>query len=379
MKRKLALKRLSASDLTLFEHQYRNTSGAKQKAINLDAAIFVNQFFSSLPSEIDINRDDVKVTLAIYGPGEAVVHNVTRKILKEAKNWRLNGELVSNPPEEPGRYDPLGKGDFAIMEFIGNTVPHTVRVYLVARTLPKDAALHSSLMAEYGSMFSPRKGMEVISPESLARLLNSLHLPEGHPLLDFIDLDSLEDAAQGGVEGLRKLRKQRQTRGVSHEELDSAKRAAEKVGKLGEELLNDWLESQKAAGNIEDFRWESRINAIAPYDFALLESNADARRLDAKSTGGDFRNPIHISMAELLEMSEGGLPYDLYRLYLVNQTSARLRIAKNLRETALTIVESFKHLPSGVSVDGISLNPNILDFGEEITIAASSSDEDSGT
>lgn len=374
MKRKIALKRLSSSDLTLFEHHYRNTSGAKQKAINLDAAVFVDALFPGLPSRLDVLRDRVIVTLAIYGPGGAGAHSITRKILKQQKNWRLNGELISNPPEESTRYDPLVKGDYAILDFAGDPEPHTARMYLVAKNLPQDAALHAALEANYGASFSPHKGLVEIDPDELARLLGGLGLPTGHPALDFIDFGALEDAAQGGFDGLTKLRKRRQARGVSREELGRARQSAEQIGRLGEEILNAWLDQQCHAGRGPEYCWDSYTNAVAPYDFTLLNGGKADRRVDAKSTSGDFRNPIHVSVAELVEMAHGGLPYDLYRLYTVNDVSARLRIAKDVGAFAADLLGKFSGLPTGVAVDSVSINPEVLAFGEEIIIDLSEND-----
>lgn len=374
MKRKIALKRLSSSDLTLFDPHYRAALAAgrtKQKAINLDAAVFVDALFPALPS-----RDRVIVTLALYGPGGAGAHSITRKILKQQKNWRLNGELISNPPEEPSRYDPLMKGDYAILDFAGDPEPHTARMYLVAQSLFQDAALHAALEANYGASFSSHKGMLEIDPDNLARMLSGLGLQEGHPALDFIDFDDLEDAAQGGIDGLTKLRKRRQARGVSREELGRARQSAEQVGRQGEVILNAWLEAQRQAGGGPDYSWDSDVNAVAPYDFTLLNEGKPERRLDAKSTSGDFRNPIHVSVAELEEMAQGGLPYDLYRLYTVNDVSARLRIAKDLGGFATGVLEKFNALPTGVTVDGVSIIPDTLNFGEEIIIDLSEGDGD---
>lgn len=376
MKRKIALKRLSPSDLTLFEHHYRSTSGTKQKAINLDTAVFVDGLFPGLPNRLDVDRDRVIVTLSLFGPGGAGAHAITRKILKQQKNWRLNGELISNPPEEPSRYDPLVKGDYAILDFAGDPEPHTARMYLVAQGLPQDAALHAALEESYGSFFSPHKGMLEIDPEEIVKLLSGLDLPTGHPALDFIDFDALEDAAQGGFDGLTKLRKRRQTRGVSREELGRARHSAEQAGRLGEEILNAWLDAELQAGSGPEYLWESAANAVAPYDFTLLDGGKAARRIDAKSTTGDFRNPIHVSLAELVEMAQGGAPYDIYRLYSVNEASARLRIAENLRSFAVGVLHKFSGLPVGVTVDGVSVNPDVLNFGEEITIDLSESEGD---
>lgn len=378
MKRKIALKRLSSSDLTLFEHHYRNTPGAKQKAINLDAAVFVDALFPGLPSRIDMLRGRVIVTLTIYGPGGMGAHSITRKILKQQKNWRLNGELISNPPEEPSRYDALVKGDYAILDFAGDPEPHTARMYLVTQKLPEDAALHATLDANYRASFSNRKGLLGIDPDELAKLLSGIGLPTGHPSLDFIDFDALEDAAQGGVDGLTKLRERRQARGVSREELNRARQSAEQVGRRGEEILNAWLDAQYQAGTGPEFFWDADVNAVAPYDFTLTNRGEAERRVDVKSTSGDFRNPIHVSLAELLQMAHGGLPYDLYRLYTVNDVSARLRIAKDLGEFATGVLEKFDELPAGVTVDGVSIKPDVLDFGEEIIIDLTENDDDVG-
>ncbi|MEB4590814.1 hypothetical protein VSS37_07480 [Candidatus Thiothrix sp. Deng01] len=376
MNRKIALKRLSSSDLTLFEHHYRNSSGAKQKAINLDAAVFVGTLFPSLPDRLDVLRDRVIITLTIYGPGGVGAHTITRKILKQQKNWRLNGELIFNPPEEPSRYDLLAKGDYAIFDFAGDPEPHTARMCLAARNIPQDTLLHTALENRYRASFSSHKGMMEISPDDLAEVLNNIDLPESHPVLDFIDFDVLEDASQGGLDGLAKLRKRRQTRGVSREELNRARQGADRIGRLGEEVLNSWLALQFQAGCGSEYQWESDINAVAPYDFTLMPEGKAKRRVDAKSTAGDFRNPVHVSMAELLEMAQGGHPYDLYRLYMVTAFSAHLRIARNLGQFAQDILAQFANLPHGITVDGTSISPDTLSFEDEIMIDLSENTDD---
>lgn len=368
MQRKIALKRLSSSDLTLFEYHYRNTSGTKQKAINLDSAVFVDVLFPGLPNRLDVIRDRVIVTLAIYGPGGAGSHSITRKILKQQKNWRLNGELISNPPEEPNRYNSLKKGDYAILDFAGDFEPHTARMYLVAQASPQDQKLHSALETDFGPLFASHKGMLDVDADRLRQLLNDLNLPAGYPVLDFIDNDALEDAAQGGFEGLSKLRNRRQARGVSREELGRARQNADQIGRLGEEILNAWLESKTQNESGIMHVWDSDINAVAPYDFTLLQAGKPMRRLEAKSTSGGFANPIHISLAELNEMAQESVPYDLYRLHSINDTSARLRIAQDLKGFARDVLKSLETLPRGVTADSVSVKPDTLPFGEEIII-----------
>ena len=131
MNRRIALKRLSASDLTLFEYHFRQTSGTKQKAFNLDKSVFIDRLYPSLPETVGSGR--VQVDLSIYGPGLAGLDNLQRKILKQQKNWRFDGELIYNPPEEEDRYNVLSKGDFAIFDFMGEVEPRAARMYLIAQ------------------------------------------------------------------------------------------------------------------------------------------------------------------------------------------------------------------------------------------------------
>ncbi len=368
MKRKLVLKRLSASDLTLFEHHYRNTTGAKQKALNLDVAVFVQSLYPGLSETISFARNRIPLNLSIYGPGGAGLHNLQRKILKQQKNWRLNGELIYDPPEELERYAPLKKGDYAILEFSGDTEPHAASLYLIAGALSADAKLYQAIEEKYAKGFSAKKGMIALDADEFMHAFSDIDLDEGHPFLDLIDQDILEDAATGGFDGFRKLIKRRQARGVSQEEFNKAKRSAELVGRLGEEILNAWLEMEKQANRIMDYRWVSDENAIASYDFEIVEKSGLVRNVDAKSTAGDFKNPIHISMGELYEMADGKAPYDLYRLYRVTETSAKLRIATELNNTAIELRKHFAELPAGIEVDSISVAPKVLKFGEEIQI-----------
>ena len=121
MPAKLAIKKLSASDLTFFEWHFRHNNAGNQKAINLNADIFIKELYPSLPDNPSINnKSRLPIDLYIYGPGSSPELNLQRKITKQVsyKNWRLNGEFV-NDPESPERFKPLEKGDFVVFEFAG--------------------------------------------------------------------------------------------------------------------------------------------------------------------------------------------------------------------------------------------------------------------
>lgn len=91
-----------------------------KKAINMDSRIFVGELYPSLPEEVEaLPNRRVPLDMYIYGPGLQSAHNLQRKILKQEKNWRLNGELVHGPEDSPDRYAELQPGDFAVFEFSG--------------------------------------------------------------------------------------------------------------------------------------------------------------------------------------------------------------------------------------------------------------------
>jgi len=103
-------------------------------------------------------------------------------------------------------------------------------------------------------------------------------------------------------------------------------------------------------------------DAIAPYDFKVVPRDGPPRRIDAKSTSSGFLNPIHISLGELFAATEGDLPYDIYRVFKVTESSAVLRVAKNVGPALRPVQEGLGALPEGVVADSLSINTNILPF-----------------
>src|ERR1700761_5012185 len=106
---RIALKRLTASDLTLFETLFRTLNAGNQKAINLNADIFVDRLYPSLPGLVPTYGDTIPVTLTVLGPAASPAHVISRAITKREayKNWRLNGEFIRDPDGETGRFNVL--------------------------------------------------------------------------------------------------------------------------------------------------------------------------------------------------------------------------------------------------------------------------------
>jgi len=361
MPRKLALKRLTASDLTLFKWHFQNRPAGKQKAFNLDTNVLVGQLYPQLGEPSPVPQPRYPLDLYLYGPGLAQAYNLQRKILKQQKNWRLNGELIDDPEGSPGLYNALEAGDFALFEFAGDVVPTTAKVVLIANQLPADASLYAELFRRF-----PDGSMRVVDDAFIHDLLAVTSPPAGHPLYDWAETSFLEDAVLGGAVGAEAIYARRGSRGVSPDDFRRSRQSAEATGVAGEELLNAWLDRQQQARRIQAFEWTSSTNAVAPYDFRITDSANVVRVIDAKSTIGGFGNPIHLSLMELRVAVRGPEPYDIFRLYEVTEDGAKMRIARDIGPSLRDILTALLAVPDGVSVDSISILPDVLDFSQEV-------------
>ena len=119
---KLAAKRLTASDLTFFEWQFKNRNAGNQKAINLNADVLTGQLYPALDAIVKQHDNKLGVDLWIAGPDAAERVNLQRKIIKgnAYKNWRLDGEFVYNPEGGHERFNVLEPGDIALFALRGN-------------------------------------------------------------------------------------------------------------------------------------------------------------------------------------------------------------------------------------------------------------------
>lgn len=365
MSQKIALKKLTASDLTFFDWHYRNHPAGKQKAINLNADVFIQQLYPNLPSIAKRKGGKIPLDLYVFGPGLAESYNLQRKIVKSGsyKNWRLNGELIYTPDDEPERFTQLQPDDFVIFEFFGDLEPNSAKAIFVAAALPEDAAIH-----QWVQQFITNKSMVLLQNRDLHRLVAEVTFPDAHPINNFVLEDYLEDAALGGIDGIKNLRTSPYKGKVSQEVLERARENAKTVGVLGEELVNLYLESLIGDESITDFVWASKSNAISPFDFTIVEKDGSRVKMDVKSTKNNFESWIHVSFNELLSMVHDPERYDLYRVFDIDDKTAKLKIAKDVREFARKVVEAFEKLPDGVKPDGVSIAPAILNFKHEVTI-----------
>lgn len=368
---KLAIKRLTDSDLTLFDWHFHNHNTGNQKSINLNANVFISQLYPSLPNT-DVGRAGrIPLDMFIYGPGHARAWNLQRKIIKgnSYKNWRLNGEVILNPAGQPERFNALQSNDYVIFDFEGDLFPTAARVVFVARSLPEDAALHAGLTdAGIPSMI----GIEL---PQLRLIVHASGTPESHPISELLLDAAIEDAAQGGIEGTQRLRGRNTGRRMTRAELERARQRADDVGRMGEELINGYFASLKQAGSIHSAEWASNDNVIEPFDFLLRPAEHTSIKAEVKSTLWDFNQVLHISIAQLHEASESER-YDLYRVYSLDEQKGVLRVAENIKSFAQSVLEKLRELPHGVTTDSVSIRPDTLNFGPEISIDLTAENDD---
>ena len=86
-----------------------------------------------------------------------------------------------------------------------------------------------------------------------------------------------------------------------------------------------------------------------------------------KSTTGKFDRPIHISCAELIEMT-GKRRYDIYRVFELSDRSGIMRIAEHMSEFSAAILNTLTGLPAGVQVDSVSVDTSTINFGPAIAL-----------
>lgn len=374
MTRKLAVKRLTASDLTFFEWHFRNHSAGNQKSVNLNADVFIDILYPSIPDLISTIHGKIPLDLFIYGPGTKGEYNLQRKIVKQPsyKNYRLNGEFVANPLEDPERFNELVPGDIAIFSFIGEVTPTSARMVLLARNNSDDTALHGAFDAFLGT---GTRRMAVIELPQLVDIMNRVRPREDHPINE-LNLDAdLEDAARGGEHGLYRLSRRPSGRRVSRSDLYRARENTDRIGDIGEAVADSFLRSLQAAGQVTDYRQVSLDNAVSPYDFEINLPDGTRRLVDAKSTEGEFDRAIHISINELRQMAEGAEEYDLFRVYQVNETQGKIRVSRNMRDFARMVLSVMDGLPPGVSSDGISVRPAVLPFEDAVHTVIMEADE----
>ena len=364
MIQKLALKRLTASDLTFFAWQFKNQPAGNQKAINLNAAVLTGELYPALDSLVLERQKRIGVDLWVAGPDGAAPINLQRKIIKGAayKNWRLDGELVHNPEGEPGRFNSVRPGDIGLFAFAGELIPDIVILLLVSQDAPHDFELHRGLNETLGT-----SGMVVFDEASLGLLCRRLGVPESHSVWMIVRDEDLAEASLGLAPAIDRLATKPRFANLTYEDLKSARQQAEEIGRLGEEFVEMYLNGELENGSISDFEWTSKSSPLAPYDFRV-KVDGSWRKWEVKTTTGPFNREYYLSQGELREMANGDGSYCVARVYQATRESGLFRVSRDLRPFGQSIISALSNLPSGVLPNGVTISPDDTVFATEVEL-----------
>ena len=239
MSRSFALKRLTASDLTLFKWHFENRNAGNQKAINLNADVFADVLFPSIEVASRGMGGRLPLDLWLFGPGAAGPINLQRKIIKGGayKNWRLNGEFILNPDEQPDRFNVLEPNDFALITFEGDVMLTAASILLVAQKHDEDQALFAALSV----MTSGAPSMIALAEEALRTLAVKAGISPTHPLYALALSEDLKDAALGSAPATERVMRVARMVSITASDMRRAREVAEDNGRLGEELVDVYL------------------------------------------------------------------------------------------------------------------------------------------
>lgn len=354
---RVAIKQLTASDLSFFAQHLRRS---KQKAINLNSDVFVDLFYPALRGSYD--EFPIK-PFTIVGPAGKPPYPLTRKTLRTpgAKNWRLDGEIVHDPPDDPGRFDRLREDDLGILAFDGTVRPEVATLVLVSAS--DDPALHAAALSRV--TFTGKQSMVVVSQIQLSEMLEETRTAYGerHPLEMLLLPDSVEEVVFGSAESQRRTA-QSDGRGiaVSPEVMRQQLRGAEQIGQQGEEVFNQWLESTEHGE--DDYEWVARTHARATHDFLVIRPRwpqAEGQLfVDVKATRGALETPIHMSMAEIRWASTHP-NHRIARIHGLGSDSPRLTMLTGIHELSRAIMDATTPaLPAGVAIDGFEIDTTKL-------------------
>lgn len=154
-----------------------------------------------------------------------------------------------------------------------------------------------------------------------------------------------------------------------------AKSLFSKTGRTGEELINNHFEILKSKKLIDSFEWLNKsFESGLPYDFVYVQ-NGKKKSVDVKSTSYTFKQGIFFSSNEINYIANCTIPYEIFRVYDINNLSFSLRNCNSFQQKARCIAtktsEFCKNLnipDTSIALVNFCINPCSLNFSAETVI-----------
>lgn len=134
--------------------------------------------------------------------------------------------------------------------------------------------------------------------------------------------EEIEVASQTGKQ-IKKYKKQ---------DIEKANKLFKQVGYNGEQIIAQYLEKQKIARKISNYRWmNASTESGAPFDFIINEGLEFENFVDVKSTRFDFNQYLYYSDEEIgfVHNLKENNKYSVYRVFDMEDTQKKFRICTN--------------------------------------------------
>lgn len=134
--------------------------------------------------------------------------------------------------------------------------------------------------------------------------------------------EEIEVASQTGKQ-IKRYKKQ---------DIEKANELFRQVGYSGEQIIARYLEKQKQAHAISNYRWmNANAESGAPFDFIINEGLEQENFVDVKATRFDFNQYLYYSDEEIgfVHSLKEDIKYSVYRVFDMEDAQRKLRICTN--------------------------------------------------
>lgn len=115
-------------------------------------------------------------------------------------------------------------------------------------------------------------------------------------------------------------------------DIEKANNMFKATGRIGEEMIAEYLDRQKKSGGISSFRWMN-VNGEsgAPFDFIIDEELSGENFIDVKSTRFGFDQQVIFSSQEVefVDRTHDDSKYSVFRVYNLSAAETKLKICKD--------------------------------------------------
>lgn len=124
----------------------------------------------------------------------------------------------------------------------------------------------------------------------------------------------------------------KQIKKYKRQDIEKANQLFKQVGYSGEQIIAEYLERQKRAHIINNYRWMNvNTESGAPFDFIINEGLDTENFVDVKSTRFDFNQYLYYSDEEIsfIHSLEEDKKYAVYRMFNMDNTQKKFCICTN--------------------------------------------------